>query len=99
MREDCENIQWFCDEHAPKPIGYKGDLSKLIGGFVKMCFTDGEKQEHMWVKVASVGDGCVVGPLCNEPVNVQNVKYGDGVLVTREEIEEVQIYEVDDERD
>jgi uncharacterized protein YegJ (DUF2314 family) len=59
------------------------------GDYCKIAFQDGDKMEHMWVKV----DGCIAqrtftGILRNDPVAVTNIRCDDPVHFNRENIEE-----------
>jgi Uncharacterized protein conserved in bacteria (DUF2314) len=96
MKEPESNIRCFCQEHAPKPIDYRGDLHTLIGKEVKKGFpAERARLEHMWVKVIGVaktdmpGITVLVGTLDNEPAYTDKIKNGDLVIVQREEIEAV----------
>lgn len=79
LEETQENIDQIID-----------NIENATKAFVKKCFTDGEYSEHMWVQVTDVNRKLrtIVGTLDNEPVAVQNVRYGDTIVVTFEEIED-----------
>lgn len=87
-----DKIEYYCPDHAPRPIKYEGPLENLVGCWVKKSFTDPEVtgiREHMWVKVESVSGKTLVGYLDNEPAHVKNIKRNDPVTLDREEIEDI----------
>lgn len=89
-REDPRNIAWYCDKHAPKPIGFKGDPKTLIGKNVKRAFHCEEGIEHMWVLVQSItDDNVLLGKLNNDPTYDHGIAFGDEVKVQISEIEEI----------
>jgi uncharacterized protein YegJ (DUF2314 family) len=46
---------------------------------VKAPFTEGENGEWMWIEVASIHSGRVIGPLHSDPASLRNVVQGDQV--------------------
>ena len=99
MKEDPRNIQAVCpDFMAQKQEETQSKLAKHIENmknasqaYVKTCFYDGDKTEHMWIKVEEINEekSTITGRLDNEPVLVQNVFYGDMIQTTFDKIEEV----------
>lgn len=89
------NIRKVCKECADKMRAetqrHLPPLGELVGRYVKRAFSDGDKVEHMWVKVGSVneGTGTLMGILDNNPAMVGNVRCGDEVIFYTNEIEEV----------
>jgi uncharacterized protein YegJ (DUF2314 family) len=49
---------------------------------VKACFTDGEQSEFMWVSVQRIDGDQITGRLENSPASLTNVKEGDTVTVS-----------------
>ena len=99
MKEDPRNIQIvFPDCMAQKQEETQSKLAEHIENmknasqaYVKICFYDGDRTEHMWIKVKEVNEekSTITGRLDNEPVLVQNVFYGDMIQTTFDKIEEV----------
>lgn len=89
--EPLSNVDFFCKEHAPKSIGYQGELEKLVGMYVKKGFpvlrVPNVQREHMWVKVKQVVDGVLVGTLASDPLFIPTLQFGRQVVVRRDEIE------------
>jgi uncharacterized protein YegJ (DUF2314 family) len=90
-----DNINYYCQEHAPKPIPYEGAMQDLVGKWVKVRFSDPATladriaAEHMWVKVESVADDTASGYLDSEPRHVTNIRLHDKVTVNRKDIEDI----------
>ncbi len=78
-----ENIQIFLD-FLRNPIS----MSNVKSQAVKKKFIDKEKVEHMWVHVDSYKEGKFFGTLDNTPIDVKNIKNGDPVVVTMDEVED-----------
>jgi uncharacterized protein YegJ (DUF2314 family) len=94
MAEDPKNIRAVCNtctEKIKAETQKELSLVDLAGKYVKKRFVDGDKAEHMWVRVSSVNEdaGTLVGTLDNEPVVVGNVSLHDEVVVYRDEVEMV----------
>jgi len=90
--EDPNNIIGMCKKCSDKR---RADFQKIfnkdmlkVGDYVKICFKQGKKREHMWVKIISI-DKKIFGLLDNEPVLVDNVKYQDIVRVKLSEVEDL----------
>jgi uncharacterized protein YegJ (DUF2314 family) len=88
-----------CAAHASKPNAAlaekaKSDPKQFVGTFVKKGFdvrhpeTQKPHIEHMWVKIAKVVKGNLVGKLDNDPIFDTDLKCGDTVTVKPEEIED-----------
>jgi uncharacterized protein YegJ (DUF2314 family) len=94
--EPRSNIGFVCPRSAPKAGKYSGqDAAGFVGKWVKMAFdatnpvTGESTLEHMWVKVASLKDGKLVGELDNDPIMITEVQCGDSVTLTVDQIEDV----------
>lgn len=90
------NVEFKCPEHIsrPDPQWADHDPEWFIGRSVKKAFSaidpdGGRTYEHMWVKVARVQRGLLVGRLENAPVYQCAVAPGDWVKVRLSEIEAV----------
>lgn len=55
---------------------------------VKFPFTDGAQTEHMWIAVESINGDSILGTLGNQPGIVTNVREGDPVTRTLDELED-----------
>jgi uncharacterized protein YegJ (DUF2314 family) len=53
---------------------------------IKAAFHDGDAGEFMWLSVTAIENDVILGQLDNEPVFVKNVKCGDRVRVTLEQL-------------
>ena len=60
-----------------------------VGDWVKKKFTDGDRCEHAWVKVAGKTGSTLLGTVDNDMVAVGNVKCGDPVTLEFSEVEEI----------
>jgi uncharacterized protein YegJ (DUF2314 family) len=93
--EDKRNIVSICPKCVKERFEkmQDGDIEKKLDGanFVKKCFVDGDKKEHMWVKIYDIDfdDKLVNGFLDSEPVLVKNVKLDDRVTVKFDEVEDI----------
>ncbi len=67
--------------------------NELIGKYVKKEFRGEKKQsEHMWIKVTTVTEeGDIEGTLANNPCIIDDLEYGDHVIVKLIEIEDISI--------
>ena len=54
----------------------------------KFPFTDGMQTEHMWVAVQSINGDSILGTLGNQPGLLKNVREGDPVTRTLDELED-----------
>ena len=59
-----------------------------VGDFVKKEFKENGKSEHMWVKIVSLSEKGIKGTLDNDPLFLENIKYGDSVCLKLNEIEQ-----------
>lgn len=57
--------------------------------FVKIAFVQDTNVEWMWVHITDSISDVFIGLLANEPVVVDNVKYGDTITVNRSQIREL----------
>lgn len=81
-------------EEAIKPdsLYTKKPLDWFLGRFVKIAFQSADSiAEHMWVKVTEVQDSNLVGSLDNDPVFVTHIGCGDRVVLSRVQIEAVDL--------
>lgn len=91
--EDKNNIR-LVPEEAIKPdsVYTKRPLVWFVGRLVKMAFQSTDSiPEHMWVKVTEIDGHNLVGTLANNPVSVTHLKYGDRVVLSRVQIEKVDL--------
>jgi uncharacterized protein YegJ (DUF2314 family) len=56
--------------------------------FLKTDFVDNGSHEHMWISITKIENGRYYGVLDNDPVTVTNVKAGDAVNITKDQIED-----------
>ncbi len=64
-----------------------GDYSKIrFGDYSKIRFGDSGPGEYMWVKVMHIDGNKIEGILDNDPIIVQNVKYGDKIIFDKGDI-------------
>lgn len=96
MSEPNGNVRWVCPDHGPKSGGFADqDPTTMVGRFVKRAFpaihpqTQEPVREHMWVKVLSVENGQLKGLLDNHPSLSMELRLGDTVMVSMDEIEDV----------
>lgn len=87
-------------KHAKDSIGYFTTLLKAknenqFDFFAKATFMDGEKLEHLWFSADSLVGNKIAGLLDNEPVELKNVAYKDGVMIDLKDIEDWAIYDKD----
>lgn len=92
MKEPLSNIGIASNESFDKRKANWQKLNKAVvinkGDYVQLAFKEGEAREHMWVKVESVTkQGKFRGVLDNDPVLIKNIKDGDKVVFSRDEIE------------
>lgn len=59
------------------------------GYYVKKAFSQGNKIEHMWIKVTSVSGSRIEGTLDNDPHVIKTLKCGSIVTFERSEISEL----------
>ncbi len=88
-----EDIRWVHEE-AVKPESFyaRKPLEWFLGRCVKMAFQSAESiVEHMWVRVTNVEGANLIGELDNDPVLVTHVKCGDRVVLSRVQIEAVDL--------
>ena len=81
MKEPEENIGLVCPDYIAKAKKswqqQNANTIIQVGGHVKITFSEGEKKEHMWVKVVTVTENNIItGILRNEPFLVRNIVYG-----------------------
>lgn len=90
-----ENIEYMCSDcFAEQRVTWQAehkDLEITPGFYVKIRFTDESivndvNSEYMWVLVTSVIGTRITGTLGNEPIHVLNVKFGEIVILEREQI-------------
>ena len=63
-----------------------------MGRFIKMAFqSEKSRVEHMWVRVTNVDGDYLIGELDNDPLFVTHVKCGDRVVLSRVQIEAVDL--------
>lgn len=55
---------------------------------LKVDFIDNGEHEHMWISLNRIENGQFIGFLGNEPQIVKNIKYGDWVKITKDQIED-----------
>lgn len=98
MSRTAGNIKTVCRDHAPKADPRWADKAPTFfkGKWVKKAFkadkeVSGFKPtiEHMWVKVLRVQDGKLVGTMANPPQFVNDLKFGQEVSLSVQEIEDV----------
>jgi len=81
-------------EEAIKPdsLYTKNPLDWFLGRCIKMAFQSATSHvEHMWVKVTGVEGDDLVGELANDPVLVTHIRCGDRVILSRVQIEAVDL--------
>jgi uncharacterized protein YegJ (DUF2314 family) len=61
---------------------------------LKVDFVDNGEHEHMWISLNKIVNGQFQGLLGNEPQIVKNIKFGDLVSVTKDQIEDWIIMDV-----
>ncbi len=64
----------------------KGTFEIEIGDYSKIRFGDSGPGEYMWVKVMYIDGNKIEGILDNDPIIVQNVKYGDKIIFDKGDI-------------
>ena len=62
--------------------------------YVKKMFEEGEEIEHMWLLVSHIEGDVITGTLDNEPVYVTNVALHDTIEMTKNEVEDLMVYEL-----
>lgn len=88
-----ENVR-VVHEDAIKPdsLYAKKPLEWFLGRCIKMAFQSAESMvEHMWVRVTNVERDYLVGELDNDPALVTHIRYGDRVVLSRVQIEAVDL--------
>lgn len=90
MSADLSNVQWV-PSSVRQPGAYRDRAPKwFVGKAVKVAFAGpGGVAEHMWVDVTGVEGGRLVGTLDSKPALVRDVKFGDRVEVTPDQVEDV----------
>ena len=53
---------------------------------IKAPFTNGKETEYMWLLVSAIGEETVTGTLDNEPIYVRNVRVGETVTVSIDQV-------------
>lgn len=94
MTESLSNIGLVCPECASQPGKYTGQPPAIfLGKHVKLGFKteDGEKTEHMWVKVTALDPNGkeLHGILDNDPIYDVGYDCGDLLAFAVDEIEDV----------
>ena len=56
--------------------------------YLKTDFIDDGEHEHMWILVNKIENERFEGTLDNEPITVKNVKFGDLIKITKDQIED-----------
>lgn len=95
-KEKDENTIYTCSECAKKLYPNKGKFTVeqiMKATYVKTLFREeGKYPEHMWVKITDIVmyEPCTVkGTLANDPVNLTKIAFGDGVIVSSKNIEDL----------
>ena len=93
MKEDASNIIGVCGDCKDSQIVEvkrrmeEGGLKVEPGDIVKVRFEQDGLNEHMWVRVTQVLlGGDIRGILDNQPIIVENVKYGQVVVKSQDTI-------------
>jgi uncharacterized protein YegJ (DUF2314 family) len=60
---------------------------------LKVDFNDNGEHEHMWISLDKIDNGQFQGLLGNEPAIVKNIKLGDFVKITKDQIEDWIIFD------
>jgi len=60
----------------------------LFNYAVKTKFEEGDKAEHMWVKISEFNDGYFIGKLNSKPNSMKLIKYNDDVKVLSKDVED-----------
>ena len=86
------NGRWVCSNcMKPDPRYFGQPPAWFVGRSVKVAFLSAAGiVEHMWVVVTGVEGDRLVGQLNTYPDFVEDVEYGDGVVLDRTQIEVVE---------
>ena len=80
------------DALKPDSLYAKKPLQWFRGRSVKLSFSaESGHVEHMWVKITEIDGPHLVGNLDNEPVFVKHLDFGDTVILSRCQIEMVDL--------
>ena len=81
-QEALSNLDYFIESFQSNPT------DTIMEYYVKMDFIDNGEHEHMWVFVSKYENEEFSGYLANEPEIVKNLKNGQPLEVTKEQIED-----------
>ncbi|MDD4993763.1 MAG: DUF2314 domain-containing protein [Paludibacter sp.] len=59
---------------------------------LKIDFVENDQHEHMWVNITKMENDTFVGILGNEPQIIKNYKFGDKVIIKKEQVEDWILY-------
>jgi uncharacterized protein YegJ (DUF2314 family) len=65
-----------------------GSDERLYRYSIKTAFVEDDEVEHMWVQVFDFKDGAFIGKLANDPGTITFLKFGDDVVVERDDVED-----------
>ena len=85
-REDPSNILLVCKDCSEKMYPNKGNFDIKIGDFVKIHFEREDAGEYMWVEVKKLNGKTFEGTLENDPFLIEDIKHGDIVTFTKDEV-------------
>ncbi|WP_416439201.1 DUF2314 domain-containing protein [Phnomibacter sp. MR] len=68
--------------------GYNQDRCQF---FIKAVMEENNHREHLWVQVTSFNGTVFRGTLANDPSTLQHVKFGDSLMITKDEVEDWQV--------
>lgn len=101
------NIRITCDSCSKKLYPKAGKFTEKQlkkAKLVKAMFTEeGKMSEHMWVKVEQVVTTDKIthvhGTLNNEPMDLENIEFGDKVIMSASKVEDIRLTEEPEEKD
>lgn len=78
-----KKIQIFIDS-----LDLHGKDHKKYSFLVKSDFVDGDKHEHMWSRIYERNNDVFIGTFIDSAYEVQNIKTGDRVSISKNEIDD-----------